>query len=74
MSDRWTVQVESAVCVGSGLCAGSAPHVFALDTAGRAVGPKGTVDASDDLMEAAENCPAAAIALRTTDGGEIFAP
>ncbi|AEW93791.1 hypothetical protein SCATT_14200 [Streptantibioticus cattleyicolor NRRL 8057 = DSM 46488] len=28
---RWRVEVDTAVCVGSGMCAGHAPHVFALD-------------------------------------------
>ncbi|GGN59918.1 hypothetical protein GCM10011579_024550 [Streptomyces albiflavescens] len=75
MTELWTVEVDSLVCVGSGLCAGSAPECFTLDTSGRARPPKAPVEAADEVLEAAENCPAAAITLRKTTGGEeIFAP
>ncbi|SNX61926.1 ferredoxin [Streptomyces sp. TLI_55] len=73
--DHWTIEIDSEVCVGSGLCAGSAARAFTLDTAGRATAPASPVPADDDLLEAAENCPAAAITLRTAEEGkEIFAP
>jgi len=72
---HWTIEIDSAVCVGSGLCAGSAARAFTLDTAGRATAPESPVPADSDLLEAAENCPAAAITLRTAEEGkEIFAP
>jgi ferredoxin len=74
-TEHWTIEIDSAVCVGSGLCAGSAPARFTLDTAGRATVPESPVPADPDLLEAAENCPAAAITLRTAEEGkEIFAP
>ncbi|MFF5498166.1 ferredoxin [Streptomyces aquilus] len=73
--EHWTIEIDSAVCVGSGLCAGSAARAFTLDTAGRATAPDSPVPADADLLEAAENCPAAAITLRTAEEGEeIFAP
>ncbi|MEU6374392.1 ferredoxin [Streptomyces sp. NPDC046909] len=73
--EQWRIELDSAVCVGSGLCAGTAPTCFTLDTAGRATAPESPVPASPELLDAAENCPAAAITLRTAEEGkEIFAP
>ena len=75
MTELWTVEVDTAVCVGSGLCAANAPECFSLDTSGRARQPEAPVVAADEVLEAAENCPATAITLRRTTGGEeIFVP
>ncbi len=74
-TDRWRASVNGAACVGSGLCAASAPGWFSLDANGRATAPDGPLDASEEALEAAENCPAAAISLHTEDlGDEVFAP
>ncbi|MFC5220665.1 ferredoxin [Streptomyces coerulescens] len=72
-TDRWTVEIESSICVGSGLCAATAPDCFTLDTAGRAVSAHRIVEPADEILEAAENCPATAISLHSGDGKEIFA-
>lgn len=74
-ADSWTATVNGAACVGSGLCAASAPGWFSLDANGRATAPGGPLDAAEEALEAAENCPAAAISLYTADSGdEVFTP
>lgn len=33
MGDRWHVEVDRSVCIGSGMCVNHAPDAFHLDTA-----------------------------------------
>ncbi|WP_406281866.1 ferredoxin [Embleya sp. NBC_00896] len=75
MGDRWRVEVDRSVCIGSGMCIGSAPADFKLD-AGRQAHPRTEeTDASDAIMEAAESCPVEAISiLRLSDGATVFPP
>ena len=64
MGDRWEVEVDRSVCIGSGLCAASAPEGFRLDAARQSHPVHGEADASEALLAAAESCPVEAIALR----------
>jgi ferredoxin len=73
-AERWTVAVDRRVCVGSGLCAGSAPEAFRLDQARRSHPVAEETEASDRVLDAAENCPVEAIAIRRAEGGEAVFP
>ncbi|WP_190020912.1 ferredoxin [Streptomyces hiroshimensis] len=83
MSGRWRVQVDQGLCVGSGMCVGSAPEAFALD-AGRRSRPVAEeiaeevaeeTDASGPVLAAAESCPVEAITISVLDTGEpVFPP
>ncbi|MEV6013836.1 ferredoxin [Streptomyces sp. NPDC051976] len=75
-ADRWHVDVDRSVCIGSGLCAGSAPGAFVLDGVPRQSRP---VDrdavAAESLLAAAESCPVEAITLTVHGSGEpVFPP
>ncbi|WP_037576882.1 ferredoxin [Phaeacidiphilus oryzae] len=74
MTDRWRVEVDRSLCIGSGLCAATAAGEFSLDSArqSRPVAPE--VDASEAVLEAAEGCPAEAITLRVAGTDEAVFP
>ncbi|WP_436778358.1 ferredoxin [Yinghuangia sp. YIM S09857] len=71
----WRVEVDRHTCIGSGLCVGSAPDDFHLGL-GRQSQPRlEVVEASDAILEAAENCPVEAILLAdAADGAVLFPP
>ncbi|MYW05143.1 ferredoxin [Streptomyces sp. SID3343] len=75
MGDRWRVEVDRSVCIGSGMCIGSAPADFKLD-AGRQSHPRAEeMDASDEILEAAESCPVEAISIiEVATGKTVFPP
>jgi len=75
MGDRWRVEVDRSVCIGSGMCIGSAPTDFKLD-AGRQSHPRAeAMDASDEILEAAESCPVEAISIvEIASGKTVFPP
>ncbi|MGK5629382.1 ferredoxin [Streptomyces sp. URMC 123] len=75
MSDeRWRVEVDRAVCIGSGMCVDSAPRGFTLDSARKSRSVASETDPDNELMEAAESCPVEAISIRTVDGRAVFPP
>jgi ferredoxin len=74
MGDRWRVEVDRSVCIGSGMCVGSAPADFTLD-AGRQAHPRtDETNASDEILEAAESCPVEAISIIAVDSGKTVFP
>lgn len=76
MGDRWHVDVDRSVCIGSGLCAIGAPGAFVLGGVPRQSSPVDPeADASEDLLAAAESCPVEAITLTVHGSGEpVFPP
>ncbi|WMX47290.1 ferredoxin [Streptomyces roseicoloratus] len=75
MGDRWHVEVDRGVCIGSGMCVGHAPDAFRLDTARQSHPREPVSDANERLLAAAEGCPVEAISLALADGGEpVFPP
>ncbi|MDF9812891.1 ferredoxin [Streptomyces sp. SPB162] len=75
MGDRWHIEVDRTVCIGSGMCVNSAPDGFALDGARQSHPVTSEADASEVLLAAAENCPVEAIALTLLVTGEpVFPP
>ena len=75
MGDRWTVEVDRSVCIGSGLCAAAAPDGFRLDGARQSHPAEAEADASEALLAAAEGCPVEAITLLLAGSGEpVFPP
>jgi ferredoxin len=74
MGDRWRIEVDRSVCIGSGLCAGTAPAGFTLDSARQSHPVEPDTDASEAVMEAAEGCPVEAILIRLGDTGETVFP
>ncbi|MEV0992990.1 ferredoxin [Streptomyces sp. NPDC049949] len=72
MSDvTWTVRIDAGLCLGSGICAGTAPEVFALED-DHARPRTDRVAAQERILEAADMCPAQAITVH--DGTSVIGP
>ncbi|MFK8912363.1 ferredoxin [Streptomyces sp. YS-3] len=74
MGDRWHVEVDRSVCIGSGMCVSTAPGSFALDTARQSRPQAPDADASEQVLAAAEGCPVEAISITLRDSGEAVFP
>jgi ferredoxin len=59
--NRIELTVDRALCIGSGDCVDTAPDVFQLDDEDKAVVVDADGASVDDVIEAAGNCPVAAI-------------
>ncbi|MFF7635465.1 ferredoxin [Kitasatospora sp. NPDC008050] len=68
------VSVDRARCVGTGLCAATAPADLELGPDGRARPRRPRSDAVDEVTDAAELCPMEAIAVHRAATGERVAP
>ncbi len=66
--NRIRVEVDRDLCIGSGDCVATAPAVFELDEEGKAVviDPDGAP--TDEVVEAARNCPVTAIFVIGEEG------
>jgi len=62
------IEVDRALCIGSGDCVDSAPDVFQLDAEDKAVVVDPDGASVDDVIEAAGNCPVSAIFVIGADG------
>ncbi|MGW7411655.1 ferredoxin [Streptomyces sp. NPDC054863] len=74
MGDRWHVEVDRGVCIGSGMCVNTAPGAFRLDTARQSHPTEADRDANEDVLAAAESCPVEAITIALKDSGEVVFP
>ncbi|GGP96060.1 ferredoxin [Streptomyces roseolilacinus] len=67
----WKVGVDPGLCMGSGMCAALAPDLFRLE--GTYAEPVRTEIPEDErALDAADSCPALAIAVR--DGARTVGP
>ena len=70
MTGQWRVNVNPGLCIGSGLCLGTAPDRFRSGADQRS-SPVATLTEPDDAVrDAAVSCPAEAISLTDADTGE----
>ncbi|GHI89914.1 ferredoxin [Streptomyces xanthophaeus] len=74
MGDRWQVEVDRGVCIGSGMCVNHAPDGFALDTARQSRPRAAETDANEPVLTAAEGCPVEAITITLLGTGETVFP
>jgi ferredoxin len=67
-TNRIRIEVDRALCIGSGDCVDTAPDVFELDEddKARVIDPDGAP--YDVVLEAASNCPVSAIFVYGEDG------
>lgn len=72
MTMTWRVEVDRGVCIGSGICAGTAPDVFRLEGE-RSRPVQEEIEPQEAALDAADSCPALAITLRT-ESDEIVGP
>ena len=66
--NRIAVQVDRALCIGSGDCVDTAPDVFQLDDEDKAVVVDPDGAPVEDIIGAAQNCPVSAIFVAGEDG------
>jgi ferredoxin len=66
--NRIRIEVDRALCIGSGDCVDTAPDVFELDEEDKArvIDPDGA--STDEVIEAAGNCPVTAIFVFGEEG------
>ncbi|WP_338898533.1 ferredoxin [Streptomyces sp. TG1A-60] len=75
MGDRWHVEVDRSLCIGSAQCAHLAPGAFGLDSAMQSHPAAPDTDADERLLKAAEGCPVEAITITLAASGEpVFPP
>jgi ferredoxin len=74
MGDRWHVEVDRSVCIGSGMCVITAPGGFELDSARQSHPADPETDANEKVLEAAEGCPVEAITITLSGSGEAVFP
>ncbi|MEV5279599.1 ferredoxin [Streptomyces sp. NPDC051994] len=67
----WTVRVDPQLCLASGMCAGAAPEVFALNAEHAEALPEG-VEPDERILDIADACPAQAITV--SDGTRVIGP
>lgn len=74
MGDRWHVEVDRSLCIGSAQCLHHAPDGFRLDAARQSHPAAPDMDANERVLEAAESCPVEAIVITLGGGGEAVFP
>lgn len=73
MSAGWRVHVDPTRCIGSGICAGTAPgHFVLVDGLSRPLAER--VVPADAVLDAAESCPMEAIIVSEMESRRRIAP
>ena len=73
--DRWHVEVDRSLCIGSAQCLHHAPDRFHLDTARQSHPVDAETEANEKILAAAESCPVEAIMITLLGSGEpVFPP
>ncbi|GLY85451.1 ferredoxin [Actinoallomurus iriomotensis] len=69
----WEIEVDARTCIGSGICAGTAPdHFKVVDGVSHPLRPE--TAPADPALDAAESCPVEAITIRDKETGRTLAP
>jgi len=70
----WKIEADRQACLGTGMCAGSAPDYFELDSTGKVRVVKDDIDPDEAVTDAASLCPVEAIRVREAASGKTLAP
>ena len=70
MSEHWKITVNRDACLGSGVCAATAPRYFRLDD-GRSRPVEEDIEPDDIVLDVADTCPAEAITVYNATGHRI---
>jgi ferredoxin len=73
VTPSWRLSVDSGLCMGTGVCAGTAPRHFTL-VDGVSTPLTEVVEPDDAVVDAAESCPMEAITVREAATKQIIAP
>ncbi|GHJ43214.1 hypothetical protein Cs7R123_05560 [Catellatospora sp. TT07R-123] len=69
---QWRIGVDHDACAGSGTCTSIASQRFRLNAQSLSTPIEELIEPDDDVLEAAENCPAAAITVRNAETGAMI--
>ena len=67
----WELRIDADRCIGSGMCAGTAPELFVLDDDHAHPVHEHLTEHDERALEAADICPMLAITIRDANGTEI---
>lgn len=67
----WHLEVDRKLCMGSGVCAGTAPGLFVLD-GDHARPVRDEAEPAELVLDVADSCPVMAIVVK--DGREVVGP
>jgi ferredoxin len=70
MDERWKITVNRDACLGSGVCAATAPRHFRLDD-GRSRAIREDIEPDAVVLDVADTCPAEAIAVYGSAGHRL---
>jgi ferredoxin len=70
MNEHWKITVDRDACLGSGICAGTAPRHFRLDD-GRSRAIREDIEPDDIVLDVADTCPAEAITVHDGAGRRL---
>ncbi|MGC5286238.1 ferredoxin [Micromonospora sp. DT231] len=73
MSTAWRIGVDSHRCIGTSICAGTAPEHFRM-VGGRSAPLADVVVPAEVVLDAAESCPVEAITVRDATDDRLIAP
>ena len=74
MARKITVSVDHDVCVGNAMCVTIATKAFELNDERQSAPANPDDDTEELILEAAENCPVAAITVTDAETGEQLFP
>ena len=74
MARKLSVAVDHGLCVGNAMCITIATKGFTLNGDHQAIPADVDADSAELIIDAAENCPVAAIRVGDADTGERFFP
>ncbi|MFG3555275.1 ferredoxin [Micromonospora sp. NPDC047557] len=73
MSTAWRIGVDARRCIGTSICAGTAPEHFHL-VGGLSEPLADVVEPADVVLDAADSCPVEAITVRDATDDRLIAP
>ncbi|MET8266369.1 ferredoxin [Micromonospora arida] len=73
MSTAWRIGVDTSRCIGTSICAGTAPEHFRL-VGGLSAPLADVVAPADVILDAADSCPVEAITVHDAADDQLIAP
>jgi len=73
VSTAWRIGVDTSRCIGTSICAGTAPEHFRL-VGGLSAPLADVVAPADVILDAADSCPVEAITVHDAADDQLIAP
>ena len=71
---KYKIKVIRAQCIGAGPCAAISPDTFKIDAENKATVVEASTDTPENILMAAQSCPARAIEIVDAETGEKICP